>query len=103
MKFARCHCPDRPSPIPMPLRIGLIIAALMISTASAQSIPPTGASAAFTSDDPALVEIRNVISAGEFPSRGQVAKLDSAADDPQIRQARQETKEILKHLSEEYS
>jgi transglutaminase-like putative cysteine protease len=74
----------------------------MISTASAQSLSPSGASLAFTSDDPPLVEIRNIISSGGFPSKEQVAKLDQPSDDPQIRQARQEMKEILKHLREEY-
>ena len=87
----------------MSARIGLIIAALMISTASAQSIPPSGASAAFTTDDPALLAITNTISSGGFPSREQVSKLDQPSKDPQIRQARAEMKEILKHLREEYS
>src|SRR6266550_3197523 len=87
----------------MSARIGLIIAALMISTASAQLVPPSGASIAFTSDDPALLAITNTIASAGFPSREQVTKLDQPSDDPEIRQARAEMKEILKHLREEYS
>jgi len=87
----------------MPARIALIIAALMISTASAQSVPPSGASAAFTSSDPALLEIRDIISGRGFPSKEQIAKLDQPSDDPQVRQARSEMKQILKHLRQEYS
>jgi len=75
----------------------------MISTARAQNVPPTGASIAFTSADPALVEIRKIISNGGFPSKEQVAKLDAPSDEPQTRQARAEMKELLKHLREEYS
>ncbi len=80
----------------MSARIGLIIAALMISTARAQLNPPSGASIAFTSDDPALMEIRNVIASRGFPSKEQLAKLDQKSTDPQIRQARAEMKEILR-------
>jgi transglutaminase-like putative cysteine protease len=87
----------------MSLRLGLIIAALMISTARAQTAAPTGASLAFTSNDPQLIEIRKIISSGGFPSKEIVAKLDGATEDPQIRQARGEMKDILKHLREEYS
>ena len=83
--------------------IALIIASLMISAARAQNVPPTGASIAFTSNDPALVEIRKIISSGGFPSKEQVAKLDADSDEPQTRAARAEMKEILKHLREEYS
>src|SRR3954454_19788768 len=87
----------------MRLRIALIIAALMVSSVRAQNTAPTGASIAFTSNDPALVEIRNIISARGFPSKEQIAKLDAPSDDPQTRQARLEMKEILGHLREEYS
>jgi hypothetical protein len=75
----------------------------MISTARAQNVPPTGASIAFTSNDPALVEIRKIISSRRFPSKEQVANLDAASGDPQTRAARAEMKELLKHLREEYS
>src|SRR6266436_9809906 len=87
----------------MSLRIGLIIAALMISTARAQTAAPSGASIAFTSNDPALVEIRKIISGGGFPSKELISKLDVPTDDPQTRQARAEMKQILIHLREEYS
>jgi len=60
----------------MSTRIALIIAALMISTASAQTAAPTGASLAFTSNDPTLAEINKIISAGGFPSKEQIAKLE---------------------------
>src|SRR2546421_5363520 len=103
MRFERFRCLNCPTATPMSARIGLIIAALMVSTASAQSIPPSGASAAFTTDDSALLAITNTISSGGFPSREQVTKLDQPSDDPQIRQARAEMKEILKYLREEYS
>ena len=83
--------------------IALIIAALMISTARAQNGPPTGASLAFTSSDPTLVQIRKIISERGFPSKELAAKLDEPSDDPQIRRARSEMKEILQHLHEEYS
>jgi transglutaminase-like putative cysteine protease len=85
------------------LRIGLIIAALMTSTARAQRPVPTGASVAFTSADPAIAEIRKIIVSGGFPSREQVAKLDAPSDDPQIVEARQEMKEILQRMRQEYS
>src|SRR5438067_1482637 len=101
MKFGRFRCLRQNRN--MSLRIGLIIAALMISSARAQTAVPTGASIAFTSNDPALVEIRKIISTGGFPSRELVAKLDAPADDSQIRQARAEMREILRHLREEYS
>ena len=85
----------------MRLRIALIIAALMVATARAQT--PTGASLAFTSDDPALAEIRSIISNRQFPSKDQIAKLDAPSDDAEVRRARSEMKEILQHLRHEYS
>src|SRR5438093_3968309 len=86
----------------MSKRIGFIIAALMISTARAQIASPTGASVAFISIDPILVEIRGTISSGGFPSQQQLAKLEQPSDDPQISQARKEMQEILKRLRGEY-
>src|SRR5205085_6959478 len=38
-----------------------------------------------------------------FPSKEQTAKLDAPSDDPQVKAARAEMKEILQHLREEYS
>src|SRR3954469_6840635 len=92
-----------PAATAMFARIGLLIAALMTSIASGQSTSPPRASAAFAIDDPTLVEIKNIISSGGFPSKAQVARLDEPATDPQLRQAREEMKEILRHLREEYS
>lgn len=87
----------------MHFKIALIIAALMVTAVRADNQPPAGASIAFTSDDPALVEIRKVIASRGFPSKEQIAKLDAPSDDPQVRAARAEMKEILQHLREEYS
>jgi transglutaminase-like putative cysteine protease len=75
----------------------------MISTARAQTAAPTGASLAFTSNDPELIEIRKIISSGGFPWQELVQNLDAPSDDPQVRAARAEMKEILKHLRHEYS
>src|SRR6266850_6022153 len=101
MRFGLFHFLERCATA-MSTRIALIIAALMISTASAQTAAPTGASLAFTSNDPTLAEINKIISAGGFPSKEQIAKLDQPSDDLQTRQARQEMKEILKRMREEY-
>jgi transglutaminase-like putative cysteine protease len=87
----------------MPARIALIIAAVMISIARAQSVHPGGASVAFTSSDSALVEIRDIISSGGFPSKEQLGKLDAVSDDPEVRAARAEMKEILGRMRQEYS
>src|SRR6267378_3040193 len=102
MRFGRFHFHEPVGSTVMSARIALIIAALMITSASAQTAGPTGASVAFTSTEPTLVEINKIISAGGFPSKEQIAKLDQPPDDPQFRQARQEMKEILKRMREEY-
>jgi transglutaminase-like putative cysteine protease len=74
------------------------------SALRAQTQPlPTGASAAFTSDDPVLREITQVLSNGEFPSSQLVARLDERPDGAEVRAARDEMKEILRRFRHEYS
>jgi transglutaminase-like putative cysteine protease len=89
----------------MLLRITLIIAALMIpssTVARAQTAAPSGATIAWTSDDPTLAEIKRICIGGGFPSKELVAKLDERSDDLEVQRAREEMKEVLRRMRQEY-
>src|SRR5258705_9397812 len=78
------------------MRVALII--LLVLPSSANLRAQSGASSAFTSADPLLVEIRNTISSGSFPTKDQIAQLQRADSD-----ARVEMLDILNRLRQEYS
>src|SRR5258706_16345316 len=80
----------------MPLH--LIILLLMLSSTS-NLLAQSGASSAFTSTDPLLIEIRQTISSGGFPTKDQISQLQKSPTDP----PHVEMLELLNRLRQEYS
>ncbi|HOA73153.1 MAG TPA: transglutaminase domain-containing protein [Phycisphaerae bacterium] len=74
----------------------------LASIAAGQGTPGTGASLAWTSTDPILVEARRLVAAGEL-TKAETLVTDAAATKPEARQACEEMQEIIRRLRREYS
>jgi hypothetical protein len=76
-----------------------------MTTAFASAVPtsqPTGASLAFTSDDPVIKQSKDLISEGKYQEAESLLKGNPATDEA-TKQARQEMSEVIARLRREYS
>ena len=80
----------------------LAIAAVMATGAATADEPP-GASAAFTSQDPVVVEARELIQVGDFQSAEQMLSAPDPQADAAALRARGELIEIMHRIRHEYS
>lgn len=103
----RLPLPTQPRPIwknvSKALLSGWLAVATVMTSHVATAAEPTGASAAFTSQDPAVLEAHKLMGAGDFRSAEQVlSAADPKADTAALR-ARSELIEIMQRVRHEYS
>jgi hypothetical protein len=78
---------------------------LFMNTAFASTAPtsqPTGASLAFTSDDPAINKSMDLVSEGKYNEADALLKAQAASDGT-TKQAREEMSEVIRRLRREFS
>ena len=95
------------NPVTGPLKrtLQILIAGFFMTTAFAQAVPtsqPTGASLAFTSDDPVINKSMDLVTAGKYKEADALLK-EPPATDPATKQAREEMGEVIRRLRREYS
>lgn len=84
------------------MRIFILIGIVMTAS-SLLAAEPTGASAAFTSNDPAIVQALDLIKSGDFAkAQSQLASDDGQAD-RDVARAREELKDVIHRIRIEYA
>src|SRR4051812_1725551 len=88
------------------LLIGWIFMSATFSSAATTTQPTTqatGASAAFTSDDPVIKQTLAMLETGKFKEAQSLLASDDGHADPNVAEAREEMKEIIQRTKREYS
>src|SRR6266550_1580391 len=84
------------------LFIGWIFMSVTFSTA-APTTQATGASAVFTSDDPIIKQTLALMQQGKFKEAQSLLASDDGHAKPEVAEAREEMKEIIRRTKREYS
>jgi transglutaminase-like putative cysteine protease len=88
------------------LRTILLLGLLLMTTTLSAATPatqPTGASLAFTSDDPVTKQALALLADGKFAEARTLLATDDGHADPEVARAREEMKEILRRTRRDYS
>jgi hypothetical protein len=87
-------------------RTTLLLGLLLMTTtafAAAPSTQPTGASLAFTSDDPITKQALSLMNDGKFAEAQSLLATDEGHADPEVARAREEMKEVIRRTRRDYS
>src|SRR5688500_2081034 len=84
----------------------LLLGCLFMTTTTSAASPatqPTGASLAFTSDDPVTKQALSLMNDGKFADAQTLLTTDDGHPDPSVAQAREEMKEVIRRTRRDYS
>src|SRR2546423_3884020 len=85
------------------LYVALLGISLMSKSSPAQEVKDTGASLAWTSNDPVIKKVIALLSDGKFNEAQAMLASDDGNADPQVTRARQEMADLIVRFRHEYS